>query len=241
MTTQNITYQTSDSINSLSDILNSLNSNSSNLIDNNSNIIKNENNDNNSEDDETEEDNNSIIDKNEQNNNQLQNKVKLFSYKIDRRLGNYLLNELEKKQLYIDELEEVIKMQQLEISELKSKIDSINKLELLAKLKTNINEKNISNNLVNNINSESIENIRESKIVQVKKNNNKEPKNSEFIQVNPNLVINSEFKIKPITKIENEEPLYNGVLIEKPKENNNFENQELSTKVINQRRRNNRF
>jgi hypothetical protein len=71
----------------------------------------------------------------------LSTQVQLLTDTIDRRIGNYLLNELEKKQAYIDELEEAVKFQEKEISELKSKLEGINKLELLSKIKSNMETK----------------------------------------------------------------------------------------------------
>ena len=71
----------------------------------------------------------------------LSTQVQLLTDTIDRRIGNYLLNELEKKQAYIDELEEAVKFQEKEISELKSKLESMNKLELLSKIKSNMETK----------------------------------------------------------------------------------------------------
>jgi len=67
--------------------------------------------------------------------------VQLFADTIDRRIGNYLLNELEKKQAYIDELEEAVKFQEKEISDLKSKLEGMNKLELLSRIKSNMETK----------------------------------------------------------------------------------------------------
>lgn len=130
---------------------------------------------------------------------QIKTNINLFTHDIDRRIGKYLLNELEKKQSYIDELEDVIKYQEKEIGELKLKLDSINKLELIAKLKTNIEQKKLldfenlndspdddftnnysnsnSNNIINsNSNSNDITNAnakpKPNPIVRVKKINN---------------------------------------------------------------------
>ena len=75
--------------------------------------------------------NNSYSENNEISNNttnHIQSQIQLFSHDIDRKIGSYLLNELESKKSYIDELENVIKFQQEEISELKSKLESINNL-----------------------------------------------------------------------------------------------------------------
>jgi hypothetical protein len=73
--------------------------------------------------------------------NSLSSQVQLLSNDVDRRIGNYLLNELEKKQQYIDELEEAVKFQEKEIFELKQKLEAISKLELIAKIKSNMDTK----------------------------------------------------------------------------------------------------
>lgn len=65
----------------------------------------------------------------------------IFTNSIDRRIGNYLLDELDKKNQYIDELEDLIKFQQNEINELKARLNSVNQLELISKIKSNLEAK----------------------------------------------------------------------------------------------------
>ena len=163
MSSQNNASNSLDTFNSLSEILNSLNSNPTNLY-NSTNENENENN---SEDNNKDNTININLESYQNNTNtntntntnintdQIKNEVQLFSNEIVRRVGNYLLNELEKKQSYVEELEEVIKFQQKEISELKSKLDSINKLELVARLKSSIDEKrNLTNYSLSSINED---------------------------------------------------------------------------------------
>jgi hypothetical protein len=98
--------------------------------------------------------------------------IQLFSHPIDRKIGNYLMNELEKKQSYIEELEEVVKFQEKEIGELKSKIDTIGKLEILAKLKSGLEENhknNFEDKKLNVGDDDTTYNQNKPKVVQVKK------------------------------------------------------------------------
>lgn len=173
----------------------------------------------------------------------LSTQVQLLTDTIDRRIGNYLLNELEKKQAYIDELEEAVKFQEKEISELKSKLEGMNKLELLSKIKSNMETKlvEVETNLHQveaeklpenyEVNSGAPEKNFKPKVVSVKKSNlpvqqvQAQPKivrDEEQIQYprsNPDLVFRTDSgtKVKSIPK-EEEEPRYNGVMmLDKPK------------------------
>lgn len=160
----------------------------------------------------------------------METQVQLFTDTIDRRIGNYLLNELEKKQAYIDELEDAVKFQEKEISDLKSKLEGINKLELLSKIKSNMETKllDVETNLQQ---VETDEKVVKSKVVNVKKSNQQtqpvqaQPKvvrdeeQNQYPRSNPDLVFRSDpgTKVKSIPK-EEEEPRYNGVImLEKPK------------------------
>jgi hypothetical protein len=170
MNSENNDLNQSNIVNSLSEILNSLNSsNTTKLSEHNDNSNQNNSNQNNNDQNNNDQNDNDQNDNQNDNNNsddnsddnsdnknntninseqtnlqnELKNNIQLFSHNVDRRIGVYLLDELEKKQSYIEELEEVIKFQQKELGELKSKLDSINKLELVAKLKSNIEEKRI--------------------------------------------------------------------------------------------------
>lgn len=160
----------------------------------------------------------------------LSTQVQLLTDTIDRRIGNYLLNELEKKQAYIDELEDAVKFQEKEISDLKSKLEGINKLELLSKIKSNMETKllDVETNLQQ---VETDEKVVKSKVVNVKKSNQQtqpvqaQPKvvrdeeQNQYPRSNPDLVFRSDpgTKVKSIPK-EEEEPRYNGVImLEKPK------------------------
>jgi len=139
--------------------------------------------------------------------------VNLFSNDIDRKIGNYLFNEIEKKSLYIQELEDIIKFQEKEISELKSKLDSINKLELLGKLKSNITSKVES--YINENNLEDVKPIKKVQVVQVKKIDNDQ--SNEYNTINQDLVFTSNTKPKPKFSDIDEPPRYTGIsILEKP-------------------------
>lgn len=172
----------------------------------------------------------------------LSTQVQLLTDTIDRRIGNYLLNELEKKQAYIDELEEAVKFQEKEISELKSKLEGMNKLELLSKIKSNMETKlvEVETNLHHVEDEEQELNLEPNfkpKVVSVKKSNQQtqqaqaqaqaqpQPKvvrdeeQTQYPRSNPDLVFRSDpgTKVKSIPK-EEEEPRYNGIMmLEKPK------------------------
>lgn len=169
--------------------------------------------------------------------------IELFTNQIDRRIGNYLMDELEKKQNYIGELELLIKYQQDEISSLKSKLNSIDKLELVAKIKSNLNlksdlvEKHL-NECENEMNPESRQ-IQEHKIsnvktIQIKKSSNNllnnqtksetnsntneefKPKNNDLILESNSIYSNLKFESEP----DSDNVGYNGIIIlEKPKTN----------------------
>lgn len=165
----------------------------------------------------------------------LSTQVRLFTDTIDRRIGNYLMNELEKKQAYIDELEEAVKFQEKEISDLKSKLEGINKLELLSKIKSNMETKlvKVETNL-HQIEAEAEEQeiSFKPKVLSVKKSNQiiqqtqqsqskivRDEEQSQYPKSNPDLVFRSDpgTKVKSIPK-EEEEPRYNGVImLDKPK------------------------
>ena len=103
--------------------------------------------------------------------------IQLFSHQIDKRLGNYLMDELEKKQSYIEELEEVIKFQEKEIGELKLKLDTLGKLDILAKLKSSVEgnlksdteDKTPHHQQDNHLAEDNKQNQLKPKVVQVKK------------------------------------------------------------------------
>jgi hypothetical protein len=177
--------QQTNQVSTLTDILNSINlediqESKLELVNNNQEKYKLEldNSNQGEEEDQLESYNNEII----------KEKIQFFSDDIDRKIGKYLLNELEKKQIYIDELEEAIKFQEKEIYELKNKLEALNKLELLSKLKSNMNTKlsEIETNLSNQGTTgttgtklsiedlecdQDIKNIKTNKVVQVKKSN----------------------------------------------------------------------
>jgi len=173
-------------------------------------------------------------------NNNFSQQVQLLSNDIDRRIGNYLLNELEKKQSYIDELEEAVKFQEKEIHKLKQKIESISKLELLSKIKSNMDSK--LSDIESNLSSSNMESQSQSqsqsqtqsqsqsqtnKVVQVKKPVQitqvqkvaRDEEQSQYPRNNPDLVLRKDTyqKVKSIPK-EEEEPRYNGIMmLDKPK------------------------
>lgn len=152
----------------------------------------------------------------------LTQQVQLLSNDIDRRIGNYLLDELEKKQKYIDELEDAVKFQEKEIVELKQKIDAFNKLELLSKIKSNMDSKlsEVENNLSSNESTQS----KTNKVVHVKKISqptqptqqikNVIEEENHYPRNNPDLVLRRDtgLKVKSIPK-EEEEPRYNGIMM----------------------------
>lgn len=172
-----------------------------------------------------------------------QAQVQLLTDAIDRRIGNYLLNELEKKQTYIDELEEAVKFQEKEISDLKSKLDGLNKLELLSKIKSNMETKlvEVETNLhlaEAEVEAEAEEREIKPKVLSVRKSNNpsgqngqngqngqtkskivKSEEQTQYPKSIPDLVFRSDpgTKVKSIPK-EQEEPRYNGIMmLDKPK------------------------
>lgn len=143
--------------------------------------------------------------------------INLFSNNIDRKIGNYLFNEIENKSSYIQELEEIIKFQEKEISELKTKLDSINKLELLSKLKSTITSKVESNNDENIVinNNENEKHIKKIQVVQVNKAHDNET--NDFNNINQDLVLSCNLKPKPKFSDINEPSRYNGIsILEKP-------------------------
>jgi hypothetical protein len=184
-------------------------------------------------------------------NHNVEKQVQLLSNDIDRRIGNYLLNELQKKQSYIDELEEALKFQEKEIVELRQKLETLNELELLTKIKSNMDTK--------------LSDIETKKVVQVSKktNSNSQLKQNklsttisensdqnQYPKHNPDLVFRSDpgTKVKSIPK-EEEEPRYNGVImLDKPKnepeikiqldyETETGDNSSTMSDVVKQRRR----
>lgn len=186
--------------------------------------------------------------------------TQLFTDTIDRRIGNYLLNELEKKQVYIEELEDAVKFQEKEITELKSKLEALNKLELLSKIKSNMETKlnQVETNLYQEQEQEQEQEMRteiKPKVVQIKKislqTQSKVIRDEEQYQKpNHDLVFRSDpgTKVKSIPK-EEEEPRYNGVImLDKPKnepktiiqldyDNETSEKSNTMTDVLKQRRR----
>jgi hypothetical protein len=175
-------------------------------------------------------------------NNDISQQVQLLSNEIDRRIGNYLLDELEKKKQYIDELEEAIKFQEKEITELKQKLEVVNKLELLGKIKSNMDTKLLNTYTNNDIQSEISEYEREietetetetnsklNKVVQVKKSTQstqlpkvsivKDEEQTQYPRNYPDLVLRRDTvqKVKSVSK-EEEEPRYNGIImLDRPK------------------------
>jgi len=175
-------------------------------------------------------------------NNDISQQVQLLSNEIDRRIGNYLLDELEKKKQYIDELEEAIKFQEKEITELKQKLEVVNKLELLGKIKSNMDTKLLHTYTNNDIQSEISEYEREietetetetnsklNKVVQVKKSTQstqlqkvnivKDEEQTQYPRNYPDLVLRRDTvqKVKSVSK-EEEEPRYNGIImLDRPK------------------------
>lgn len=165
----------------------------------------------------------------------LTTQVQLLTDVIDRRIGDYLLNELEKKNSYIEQLEEAVKFQEIEIRDLKTKLEGLNKLELLSKIKSNMETKLVE--LDENISSinEVQEQITKPKVVQINKSSQQtqqtivnevkkvkkvDEEETQYPTSNPDLVFKSDpgKKVKSIPK-EEEEIRYNGViLLEKPKE-----------------------
>lgn len=203
---QNDTFEKT---NTLNDILNSINNDDSSNS-NNINIKKQENELNNLEINEEQIQN--IVEKQD-----LPQQVQLLSNSIDRRIGNFLLDELEKKQIYINELEEALKFQEKEIAELKNKLEAFNKLELLSKIKSNMENKLVETET--NL-SQAVEQENKHKVIQVKKTTQiNQQEQNDYPKSNPDLVFSSDpgLKVKSIPK-EEEEPRYNGVMmLEKPK------------------------
>lgn len=189
----NLENTNTEDITSLNDILNSIN-----LKESDNQIIK-----------------NTIIEDNTQ--ESINKNVQLFTHEIDRRIGNYLLNELEKKQLYVNELEEVIKFQEKEIFDLKEKIKTNEELYLIEKNKSNLNSK--SSEMDTKLNKES----DKQKVINVIKSiqNN----NEQSYSMNKDLVMNTNslLKVKSISK-EDEEPIYNGITILDKSNKNNTSN-----------------
>lgn len=197
------------------------------------------------------------------NNETIPQEVQLLSNDIDRRIGNYLLNELEKKQSYIEELEEAVKFQEKEIGELKQKLDTLSKLDLLSKIKSNMETKlsEVETNMSEEFSSKESENMTQmskpNKVVQVKKSvqstqntqNNILKEESQYPRNNPDLVFRSDPgpKVKSIPK-EEEEPRYNGIMmLDKPKQEEkikivlDYETETNPEDIIKQRRRKARF
>ena len=230
-----------------------LNSNSNNNSNNDSNNNSNNNTNTNS--------NNTMI----LNNQIIPQQVQLLSNDIDRRIGNYLLNELEKKQSYIEELEEAVKFQEKEIGELRQKLDTLSKLDLLSKIKSNMDSKlsEVETNINQELSYSKEDNTQMSKpnkVVQVIKSQQTQEtqqvkskiikeEDSEYPKNNPDLVFRSDpgIKVKSIPK-EEEEPRYNGIMmLERPKQEEkikivlDYETDKNSEDIIKQRRRKARF
>jgi len=190
--------------------------------------------------------------------------VQLLSNDIDRRIGKYLMDEIEKKNTYIIELEELIKFQESEISQLKSKLESVNKLELITKLKSNMETK--AESICNKISklseqedseqSESISSlkslttsIKPVQIVQIKKITNESSSGFDSdlnpYSQNQDLILNANSRQKTKSISKDEEPLrYSGIMVlEKPQKQivieqyTDVEDTDKSTEIIKQRRR----
>jgi len=173
---------------------------------------------------------------NQNNLKNLSDSVKLLSNDIDRRIGNYLLNDIEKKNIYISELEELIKFQESEISQLKSKLESINKLDLITKLKSNMESKTeLINNTITKLskqdnleqgnseqynfesvaslknltNKSQLEKNKQIQVVQIKTNNESTSKldsDSSYYTQNQDLVLNANSRNKTKSISKEEEP-----------------------------------
>jgi len=173
---------------------------------------------------------------NQNNLKNLSDSVQLLSNDIDRRIGNYLLNDIEKKNIYISELEELIKFQESEISQLKSKLESINKLDLITKLKSNMESKTeLINNTITKLskqdnleqgnseqynfesvaslknltNKSQLEKNKQIQVVQIKTNNESTSKldsDSSYYTQNQDLVLNANSRNKTKSISKEEEP-----------------------------------
>lgn len=137
----------------------------------------------------------------------------IFTNSIDRRIGNYLLDELDKKNQYIDELEDLIKFQQNEINELKARLNSVNQLELINKIKSNLEAKTQSQpqpqpqSVVNDANP-----IKKSKTSNSDSDNEITP----FVPLNQDLTHSTSTysKVKPMSKEDEELNVrYKGITI----------------------------
>ena len=113
----------------------------------------------------------------------------------ENKISIYLVNELDKKNNYITELEEIIKIQQNEINILKKKIESIDKIDILLKLKNSMDEKStelqsimkneciIEQSLNDKINSEINFKNNEKKIITEHVDEESEEKVNEIIKI----------------------------------------------------------
>lgn len=258
MEEQNLTN--SDQVSSLNEIINSIKlSNSENNIENNIDQLNSNNSQNNIEC-EVKNNLNEYINYSNSNTNNPEKTVKLLSNDIDRRIGDYLLNEITKKNSYIEELEEIIKFQESEISQLKSKLESIKGLELVCKLKSNIETKSESlNNTITELsNKDNLDNSnkisvlsqpeknKQIQVVHVKKIDTDTDSSSNYYSQNQDLVLNANSRQKNKSISKEEEPLkYNGImLLEKPQKQivleqytDREEDNDKSTEIIKQRRR----
>ena len=108
----------------------------------------------------------------------------------DKRVTTYLINELEKKIQYINELEDILKFQEQEILSLKNKLESANKMQLLIKLKNNIDTKSeeLSNKII----------LEESK-----KDENSSQESNDFISLNkkPEIKLETKNKLEVIKSV----------------------------------------
>ena len=108
----------------------------------------------------------------------------------DKRVTTYLINELEKKIQYINELEDILKFQEQEILSLKNKLESANKMQLLIKLKNNIDTKSeeLSNKII----------LEESK-----KDENSSQESNDFISLNkkPETTLETKNKLEVIKSV----------------------------------------
>lgn len=126
----------------------------------------------------------------------------IFTNSVDRRIGNYLLDELDKKNQYIDELEDLIKFQQNEINELKAQLNSVNQLELINKIKSNLDAKTQPETNL----------IKKSKMQNLDSDNEITP----FVPLNQDLSSKTSTysKVKPMSKEDEEStPRYKGITI----------------------------
>ena len=96
----------------------------------------------------------------------------------DKKIALYLINELEKKNIYITELEETVKNQEDAINQLNNKMNSINQVDLLLKLKSNMDNKvNSLESISKKADEEKSNESIQSKIIKIETENSDEVDN----------------------------------------------------------------